>query len=64
MPIFQYRVVLNGLGYVLFGIPEKDLEKMWKSNSVIKTISGESPLLNDRNINRLEVYILFFTNFF
>ncbi|PBC25090.1 diacylglycerol lipase-beta [Apis cerana] len=50
----KYRVVLNGLGYVLFGIPEKDLEKMWKPNSVIKTISGESPLLNDRNINRLE----------
>lgn len=64
MSIFQYRVVLNGLGYVLFGIPEKDLEKMWKPNSVIKTISGESPLLNDRNINRLEVYILFFSNFF
>ncbi|XP_031774668.1 sn1-specific diacylglycerol lipase beta-like [Apis florea] len=49
----KYRIVLNGLGYVLFGIPEKDLEKMWKPNS-IKTISGKSPLLNDRNINRLE----------
>lgn len=54
--MFQYRVVLNGLGYILFGIPEKDLENIWNAYNMITTVSGETPLLNDRDINTVEVY--------
>lgn len=49
----KYRVVLNGLGYMLFSIPEKDLEKTWNI-SIIDTISGETPLLNNRDLNSIE----------
>lgn len=52
---FQYRVVLNGLGYILFGIPEKDLCKTWTNCNVITTSSGQSPLLNERELMRTEV---------
>ncbi|XP_033330758.1 diacylglycerol lipase-beta [Megalopta genalis] len=45
----KYRVVLNGLGYMLFGIPEKDLNKTWSSCNVITTSAGQSPLLSDRD---------------
>ena len=55
--MLQYRVVLNGLGYILFGIPEKDLENTWNAYNMITTVSGETPLLNDRDINTVEVYI-------
>lgn len=54
--MLQYRVVLNGLGYILFGIPEKDLENIWNAYNMITTVSGETPLLNDRDINTIEVY--------
>lgn len=54
--LLQYRVVLNGLGYILFGIPEKDLENIWNAYNMITTVSGETPLLNDRDINTIEVY--------
>ncbi|XP_017792702.1 PREDICTED: sn1-specific diacylglycerol lipase beta-like [Habropoda laboriosa] len=50
----KYRVVLNGLGYILFGIPERDLSKTWTNCNVITTATGESPLLNERDINRIE----------
>ncbi|XP_043519402.1 diacylglycerol lipase-beta-like isoform X2 [Frieseomelitta varia] len=49
----KYRVVLNGLGYMLFGIPEKDLEKTWNID-IINTVSGATPLLNNRNLNSIE----------
>ncbi|XP_050581951.1 diacylglycerol lipase-beta-like isoform X1 [Bombus affinis] len=53
-PLPKYRVVLNGLGYILFGIPEKDLENTWNAYNMITTVSGETPLLNDRDINTVE----------
>ncbi|KZC11064.1 Sn1-specific diacylglycerol lipase beta [Dufourea novaeangliae] len=50
----KYRVVLNGLGYMLFGIPERDLSKTWSTCNVITTSSGQSPLLSERDAVRLE----------
>ncbi|XP_043260888.1 diacylglycerol lipase-beta-like isoform X1 [Colletes gigas] len=50
----KYRVVLNGLGYMLFGIPENDLNKTWSNCNVITTSVGRSPLLNERNESRIE----------
>ncbi|CAK9804113.1 Diacylglycerol lipase-beta [Anthophora quadrimaculata] len=50
----KYRVVLNGLGYMLFGIPERDLSKTWTNCNVITTASGKSPLLDERDANRIE----------
>ncbi|XP_053974447.1 diacylglycerol lipase-beta-like isoform X1 [Hylaeus volcanicus] len=46
----KYRVVLNGFGYMLFGIPEKDLSKTWTTNCAeVNTSIGGSPLLDERN---------------
>ncbi|XP_078053515.1 diacylglycerol lipase-beta isoform X2 [Augochlora pura] len=45
----KYRVVMNGLGYMLSGIPEKDLNKTWSSCNIITTSAGQSPLLSDRD---------------
>ena len=50
----KYRVVLNGLGYILFGIPEKDLSKTWPTCNIIATSSGQSPLLDERGATRSE----------
>ncbi|XP_017760821.1 PREDICTED: sn1-specific diacylglycerol lipase beta-like [Eufriesea mexicana] len=50
----KYRVVLNGLGYILFGIPEKDLTKTWTTCSLITSTSGESPLLVKQDLNTIE----------
>ncbi|XP_076176575.1 diacylglycerol lipase-beta isoform X2 [Ptiloglossa arizonensis] len=50
----KYRVVLNGLGYMLFGIPERDLSKTWTNCNVITTSSGVTPLLNEREAMRAE----------
>ncbi|XP_011155854.1 diacylglycerol lipase-beta isoform X1 [Solenopsis invicta] len=41
----KYRVVLNGFGYALFGVPERDLTKTWANHNIINTIPGHSPLL-------------------
>ncbi|XP_071573834.1 diacylglycerol lipase-beta-like isoform X1 [Temnothorax nylanderi] len=41
----KYRVVLNGFGYALFGVPERDLTKTWVNHNIINTIPGQSPLL-------------------
>ncbi|XP_020283723.1 sn1-specific diacylglycerol lipase beta-like isoform X2 [Pseudomyrmex gracilis] len=40
----KYRVVLNGLGYVLFGVPERDLNKIWINYNIINTIWDQSPI--------------------
>ncbi|XP_031847279.1 diacylglycerol lipase-beta [Nomia melanderi] len=45
----KYRVISNSLGYMLFGIPEKDLTKSWCSCNVISKTAGELPLLNEQN---------------
>lgn len=50
----KYRVVLNGLGYILFGIPEKDLIKTWSTCNVITPSAGQSPLLSGRDVTRVE----------
>jgi len=36
---------LNGFGYALFGVPERDLTKTWTNHNIINTIPGQSPLL-------------------
>ncbi|KAG7206521.1 hypothetical protein KM043_003864 [Ampulex compressa] len=41
----KYRVVLNGLGYALFGVPERDLNKAWENYNIISSIPGQLPLL-------------------
>ncbi|CAH0555976.1 unnamed protein product [Brassicogethes aeneus] len=38
----KYRILLNGFGYALFGVPPGDLESTWRDET---TPSGESPLL-------------------
>jgi sn1-specific diacylglycerol lipase len=43
----KYRILLNGFGYALFGVPSGDLETTWRDE--IATVPGRSPLL-DRSI--------------
>lgn len=47
----KYRIVLNGLGYALFGVPSRDLETTWRDVTQISlqqnTQPGASPLLGD-----------------
>lgn len=46
----KYRVVLNGCGYALFGVPSGDLESTWRDDIVS---SGTSPLLEQRSIHTI-----------
>ncbi|XP_008558355.1 diacylglycerol lipase-beta [Microplitis demolitor] len=41
----KYRVVLNGFGYALFGVPDRDLHRTWRSGNTINSIPGQLPLL-------------------
>lgn len=50
---FQYRVVLNGLGYALFGVPERDLERMWRNGNTLGSTPGQLPLLGDPPIRHI-----------
>lgn len=59
----KYRVVLNGLGYILFGIPEKDLCRTWTNCNVITTATGESPLLNERDLHRAQGHHMYEQDF-
>ena len=43
--LLQYRVVLNGFGYILFGIPDRDLNRTWRNGNTINSIPGHLPLL-------------------
>lgn len=47
----KYRIVLNGLGYALFGVPSRDLETTWRDVTQISLQQngqpGASPLLGD-----------------
>lgn len=50
----KYRIMLNGLGYMLFGIPSRDLETTWYdvtqiSSAVQPAKPGQSPLLDQRS---------------
>ncbi|EFA10154.1 diacylglycerol lipase-beta [Tribolium castaneum] len=40
----KYRILLNGFGYALFGVPSRDLETTWRDE--MATAPGRSPLLN------------------
>ncbi|KAK2576891.1 hypothetical protein KPH14_005516 [Odynerus spinipes] len=55
----KYRVVLNGFGYALHGVPERDLNKTWKNNDIFNSLLGRSPLLMEsENANNVENRIL------
>ncbi|KAJ8680287.1 hypothetical protein QAD02_016074 [Eretmocerus hayati] len=41
----KYRVVLNGFGYMLFGVPDRDLNRTWKNGNTMNSIPGQLPLL-------------------
>ncbi|KAH0561596.1 diacylglycerol lipase-beta-like isoform X2 [Cotesia glomerata] len=41
----KYRVVLNGFGYALFGVPDRDLHSTWRNANTINSIPGQLPLL-------------------
>ncbi|XP_076766853.1 diacylglycerol lipase-beta [Xylocopa sonorina] len=44
----KYRIVLNGFGYMLFGIPEKDLSETWITCNTIPCPQVTLPLLDER----------------
>lgn len=48
----KWRIMLNGVGYVFFGVPSRDLEKTWKDVTDIETTNRENdgPLLGERPI--------------
>nr|XP_012219992.1 PREDICTED: sn1-specific diacylglycerol lipase beta-like isoform X2 [Linepithema humile] len=54
----KYRVILNGFGYALFGVPERDLTKTWTNYNLVNGNSGQSPLFtkpsntDDKKIER------------
>ena len=39
----KWRIMLNGVGYVFFGVPSRDLEKTWKDVTDIEA-QRESPI--------------------
>lgn len=47
--------MLNGVGYVFFGVPSRDLEKTWKDVTDIEStnIKGDDPLLNERLVQTI-----------
>lgn len=49
----KWRIMLNGVGYVFFGVPSRDLEKTWKDVTDIETTKGQSPLLGGRPIQTI-----------
>lgn len=43
--LLQYRIMLNGFGYAIFGVPTRDLETTWKSECTTPPAPGHLPLL-------------------
>jgi hypothetical protein len=43
--LLQYRIMLNGFGYAMFGVPTRDLETTWKSECTAPPAPGHLPLL-------------------
>jgi hypothetical protein len=43
--LLQYRIMLNGFGYAMFGVPTSDLETTWKSECTTPPVPGQLPLL-------------------
>jgi len=46
----KYRVLLNGCGYALFGVPPGDLESTWRDDVRLTASGGMSPLLGHKAI--------------
>ncbi|XP_021709577.1 sn1-specific diacylglycerol lipase beta [Aedes aegypti] len=47
----KWRIMLNGFGYALFGVPSRDLETTWHDvTEITKKAAGQSPLLGERPI--------------
>lgn len=47
--LLQYRIMINGFGYALFGIPSRDLESTWRNDmsTTAPSLQGQLPLLYD-----------------
>jgi hypothetical protein len=43
--LLQYRIMLNGFGYAMFGVPTSDLETTWKCECTTPPAPGHLPLL-------------------
>uniref|UniRef100_A0ABD2WME4 Uncharacterized protein n=1 Tax=Trichogramma kaykai TaxID=54128 RepID=A0ABD2WME4_9HYME len=55
----KYRVALNGFGYMLFGVPDRDLNRTWRNGNTINSIPGQLPLLSEATTPRhTEIAIL------
>lgn len=50
--------MLNGFGYVLFGVPDRDLNRTWRNGNTINSIPGQLPLLSESPILRQNVKYL------
>lgn len=46
----KFRIMLNGFGYALFGIPSRDLESTWKDVTQISNCSNDMATFNNNNI--------------
>lgn len=49
----KYRILLNGFGYALFGVPPRDLEATWRDEMIPK--QERSPFLDSRGITTVAV---------
>lgn len=51
----KWRIMLNGVGYVFFGVPSRDLEKTWKDVTDIEAAlkEGNDPLLDARHVQTI-----------
>lgn len=51
----KWRIMLNGVGYVFFGVPSRDLEKTWKDVTDIEAThrDGNDPLLDARLVQTI-----------
>lgn len=47
----KYRIMLNGFGYALFGIPSRDLESTWKDVTQISNCPNDAITFNNNNNN-------------
>lgn len=57
--LFQYRIMLNGFGYALFGVPTRDLESTWRDPEDLENTAGENgqdPLLITTVMNNVSKY--------
>lgn len=51
----KYRIMLNGFGYALFGIPSRDLESTWKDVTQISNCPNDAITFNNNNNNNTVV---------